>query len=454
LAEDLLTFAADGDDYSLTLSISGTATTGAVGKVTGSIDGHTVEGPRLFDQNGGLENNVISTAPLAPDLNDDGISFIAGSNEYNIYYTKGFYGFAIETSANGEVNNYFVSNFHITPNVCFVRGTHILTDQGEVPVEALRVGDLAITSSGAQRPIKWLGHRRVNCAQHPRSYEALPVRICAHAFGPDKPHRDLYVSPGHALCLDVAGEVLIRAHSLVNGATIQQVETDSVVYWHVELDSHDVLLAENLPAESYLDMGNRNFFVESGVVLIETPPDAIAQGAKSKFCRPLHTDGPLIPAIRSQLRVQAQALGWTLSDDPFNDLHLVVDGVRLDPLRDGLTAHFDVPVGAQHIRLVSIASKPCFLPGDNSDNRDLSLCLDRMSVGEREIALEDPRLVQGFHPLEVEDWGSFRWTDGEALLPASLFDDAPQARRLSLQMLRPALEYWVAPKPKRQVEAA
>ncbi len=79
MAKDLLTFAADGDDYSLTLSISGTATTGAVGKVTGSIDGHTVEGPRLFDESGsGPENTVISTARLAPDLNDDGISFIAG----------------------------------------------------------------------------------------------------------------------------------------------------------------------------------------------------------------------------------------------------------------------------------------------------------------------------------------------------------------------------------------
>ena len=49
---------------------------------------------------------------------------------------------------------------------------------------------------------------------------------------------------------------------LVNGATIAQVEVDEVSYWHVELDSHDVLIANNLPAESYLAMGNRGFFEE------------------------------------------------------------------------------------------------------------------------------------------------------------------------------------------------
>ena len=45
--------------------------------------------------------------------------------------------------------------------------------------------------------------------------------------------------------------------ALVNGTTITQVEVDEVTYWHVELDSHDVILAEGPPAESYLEMGNR-----------------------------------------------------------------------------------------------------------------------------------------------------------------------------------------------------
>jgi hypothetical protein len=33
-----------------------------------------------------------------------------------------------------------------------------------------------------------------------------------------------------------------------------------ITYWHVECARHEVLLAEGLPAESYLDTGNRGAF--------------------------------------------------------------------------------------------------------------------------------------------------------------------------------------------------
>jgi hypothetical protein len=44
---------------------------------------------------------------------------------------------------------------------------------------------------------------------------------------------------------------------LCNGATIRQESVAVVEYYHVELDAHDIMLAEGLPAESYLDTGNR-----------------------------------------------------------------------------------------------------------------------------------------------------------------------------------------------------
>ena len=59
------------------------------------------------------------------------------------------------------------------------------------------------------------------------------------------------------------GEVLIPASSLVDGTTIVQEHVERFTYWHVELDSHDILLAENLPAESYLEMSNRGFFTDA-----------------------------------------------------------------------------------------------------------------------------------------------------------------------------------------------
>jgi hypothetical protein len=46
----------------------------------------------------------------------------------------------------------------------------------------------------------------------------------------------------------------------VNGASVAQEAADTVTYWHVELPAHDMIFAEGLPAESYLDTGNRTAF--------------------------------------------------------------------------------------------------------------------------------------------------------------------------------------------------
>ena len=65
------------------------------------------------------------------------------------------------------------------------------------------------------------------------------------------------MSPDHAIYVD---DVLIPAKHLVNGTTICQVQRQHVVYHHVELERHDVVLAEGLPAETYLDTGDRAKF--------------------------------------------------------------------------------------------------------------------------------------------------------------------------------------------------
>jgi serralysin len=92
----------------------------------------------------------------------------------------------------------------------------------------------------------------------------LPVRICASAFAAGIPARDLLLSPDHAVFVeDERGGVLIPVGNLVNGATIARQQVDGITYFHVELRKHDVLIAEGLKAESYLDTGNRASF-ESG----------------------------------------------------------------------------------------------------------------------------------------------------------------------------------------------
>ena len=89
---------------------------------------------------------------------------------------------------------------------CYAAGTHIATARGDVAVEALVVGDRVVTTSGVRRAVRWLGHRDVDCRRHPCRAAVLPIRIAAHAFGENRPSRDLVVSPGHSICVDLMGE--------------------------------------------------------------------------------------------------------------------------------------------------------------------------------------------------------------------------------------------------------
>ena len=110
----------------------------------------------------------------------------------------------------------------------------------------------------------WVGRRTIACQCHPRPHDVWPVRIAADAFGRGRPARDLWLSPDHAVFID---NVLIPIRYLINGATVVQEAAERITYYHVELERHDILLAEGLPAESYLDTGNRGAFENGGVAL-------------------------------------------------------------------------------------------------------------------------------------------------------------------------------------------
>ena len=230
--------------------------------------------------------------------------------------------FEDETVSNNP-NNAPANSVTETAVVCFASGTLITTSRGLVAVEQLSLGDLVVTASGEHRPVRWLGHRDVDCRFHPRPHETLPVRIAANAFGEGLPMRDLRVSPGHAIRVDVLGEVLVPASALINGVTIIQEQVDHVTYWHVELESHDVIVAENLPCESYIEMGNRCFFAESDVVAFAASPDvAAAHRTHVDFCLPFQSHGPLADAARAKLAARATMLQAEIAS-PVGDKALV-----------------------------------------------------------------------------------------------------------------------------------
>ena len=185
---------------------------------------------------------------------------------------------------------------------CYVTGTSILTEAGERPVELLAVGDRLVTASGAVRPIRWIGHRAYHGRFLTGRTAMMPVCIRAGALGDGLPKRDLLVSPDHAMAID---GLLIPAAALVNGSSIVQARTvETVCYWHVELDSHDLLLAEGAAAESYLADGNRGMFHNHREAARPASPVSPSTGP----CLPRVDQGPALEAIRRRLSSRSSAL--------------------------------------------------------------------------------------------------------------------------------------------------
>lgn len=139
--------------------------------------------------------------------------------------------------------------------ICFYPGTLVQTPNGETRVETLKRGDLVITSDGRAVPVTWLGRQTVS-VRFADPLRVLPIRIRARALAENVPSRDLLLSPDHAVLIDGA---LIQAGALVNGTSIvRESRTPAIfTYYHVEVDDHSLILAENTPAETFVDNVDR-----------------------------------------------------------------------------------------------------------------------------------------------------------------------------------------------------
>jgi len=310
---------------------------------------------------------------------------------------------------------------------CFLSGTRIASPEGAMCVENLTVGAMVLTLDGASRPVRWLGHRGVDCSRYRDPSEVWPYRIEAGAFDDGKPERDLWLSRGHTLCVENA---LIQVDHLVNGATIVQVPRDLVEYWHVELDSHDVLLAEGLPAESYRDDGNRPQF-ENGGAFIEAYPDFLPK-LDSDTCLPVVKSGPLLERTKARLLARAELLGYRLSDDP--DLHVMADGKRIVPVRSGARFEFQLPE-ATVLELRSRSFVPAQINPTNGDARALGVAVTKLELDAIPVPLASDSGFKGWHRLEQDASLQWRWSNGTAQLPAG-------TRNVVIELCHEGSYYW------------
>ncbi|TNC08417.1 Hint domain-containing protein [Methylobacterium terricola] len=284
----------------------GNGTDQQIVSVSGTFNGNTIDGLSDF---GNASNILLRLQSSRLDFysimkSDNGVSFTSGGASYNLRTVDN--NIQITSSSptfRNESVSFSANSSSTLPFPCFLTGTLISTGRGDIAVEDLRVGDLAVTASGAMRPIIWIGHHEINGQGASIPFERQPVRIRADAFGHGVPRRSLGLSPGHPVLVgadaDGAGGHLVPIMCLINGTTIAREPVASVTYWHVELDAHDILLAEGLAAESYLDWGDRPFFDEASDHALHNP-DFVVPGLAAR-CRPVAVDGPVVEGERMRL---------------------------------------------------------------------------------------------------------------------------------------------------------
>ena len=313
---------------------------------------------------------------------------------------------------------------------CYAAGTRIRTPRGDVPIEALHVGETVLTRFAGTARIRWIGTRRIDCRRHPDPAEVRPVRVAAHAFGPGLPERDLLLSPDHAVALDGA---LVPIRLLANGGSIAQDPACAEVrYLHLELDRHDLIFAEGLAAETYPDSGNRALFENApGALLLHPRPcdhadDPAAQARREAgSCLPFRAEPSWVEPRWRVLAARSEALGFALpvtatTEDPA--LCLEHAGRRIAPVLAASGRYvFVVLDGSPTTRLLSRHAVPGAARPWIEDRRRLGVRVDRLilrqGAAETQIALDDPCLSAGWWAPERDATALWRWTDGAAALP-------------------------------------
>ncbi|MEL7114420.1 MAG: Hint domain-containing protein [Pseudomonadota bacterium] len=242
-----------------------TVNVGSFGEtVTDGVDDNWTVNETITEQAGGIFDE--------PFQDDDAVyvgTITIGDDVYPVLYDAAGGGapYYVVSNNSAAMNALVAATDTINPisttpqafSACFAAGTQIATPGGEVAVETLKIGAKVMTADGRAVPVKWVGYQDLFATSVTEDMQ--PVRIRAGALGENLPHTDLIVTSDHALALD---GYLVDANALLNRETIDILPLEECGFrlrvFHIETEEHEVLVANGVGAESFLDAPDRSSF--------------------------------------------------------------------------------------------------------------------------------------------------------------------------------------------------
>jgi alpha-tubulin suppressor-like RCC1 family protein len=124
---------------------------------------------------------------------------------------------------------------------CFLYGTQILTTNGYIYVQDLKIGDKLITGNKGTTAIT-----KIVVSYYSTSMQTNPYKIPMGKYGA---FIDTYISPYHMI---YNGECLIQVRKL---SDLEQVSIENIVYYHVETENKllDIIYANGVLCETLID---------------------------------------------------------------------------------------------------------------------------------------------------------------------------------------------------------
>ena len=354
VGSQIISSTSTGDAWSLTVNLADPLNTaGSLGAILPAGEqilyyGNSVDAFGAFVQAGPTGNGAGSL--YSPDMGATIITptiTFTGSGSASLETV--LHGLSVNMSL-GTSGDYVAVQFHLTDvtaststdfvqfvgSPCYVPGTRLAVPAGEADIASLAIGDRVMTATGVARAIKWIGRRAYTAAVIAANPHLRAVTIRADAIAPGMPHRDLMVSPMHALYID---DVFVPAAALVNGVSIlRHDDLAPVSYIHIELDQHDVVFAEGLPAETFVDDASRQMFDNADEFYELYGADT----AVAAFAAPRIEEGVQLEAIRRRIAARAFAVVTTREGALRGNIERIEGGMLIGWAAGTATVELDV----------------------------------------------------------------------------------------------------------------